>query len=393
MRILPLLTAVAGATRAPVTALAVISMTVAAIVLSTPPARAQSQETDTEYVCPPCGMECDEAVHAAPGTCDACGMALVTREEAAATAAARRRAAILLFDGVQIIDFTGPYEVLGQAGFDVVTVARTTEPLTTAMGMVVTPAHDFAAAPAVDVLVVPGGDVNAASTDEETLAWVKETAAGAQHTLSVCNGAFILAAAGLLEGKSATTFYGLIDELREAAPGTNVVRGRRYVDNGRVMTTAGLSSGIDGTLALVATMLGRGRAQEVALHIEYDWRPDSDFARAAFPDLLIPRMQIEGLADVRTVSTQGSRERWDKVWSFSSDLSANEIGRRIAAQLGESGWRREDGSAVGDSSIWTFRDQNEAAWTGAMTLATDPEHNGAFRLSVVLARRGAETAG
>jgi hypothetical protein len=213
--------------------------------------------------------------------------------------------------------------------------------------------------------------------------------------MSVCNGAFILAAAGLLDGKSATTFYGLIDELREVAPDTEVVRDRRYVDNGRILTTAGLSSGIDGTLALIGKMYGHGRAQEVALHIEYDWRPDSGFARAALADRRMPRLRLEGLTDLRTLSTAGTRDRWERRVAFSSERPIAEITAEVETRLAESGWSPVKGGgaeaapgAPAAQTAWRFTDEAGDSWEGSVAISPDPGEEASFRLTISLARKG-----
>src|SRR5207245_8921403 len=112
--------------------------------------------------------------------------------------------------------------------------------------------------------------------------------------MSVCNGAFILASAGLLDGLTATTTSGLIEKLRAEYPKTKVVDDRRFVDNGRIITAGGLSSGIDGALHVVSKMLGNGTAQAVALALEYDWRPGAGFARGALAARLIPDLDLAG---------------------------------------------------------------------------------------------------
>jgi len=253
-----------------------------ALALVLPLAHATSHATDPKaahWVCPACASPCDTLVFDAPGTCPACGMALVTQEAAAQAAAARaqappaKRVAILVFDNVEIIDFSGPYEMFGTAGYDVYTVAATKNPVTTAFGMKIVPQYAFADAPAPDVLLVPGGGVKGACNSQPTLDWVKASCAHSQHTLSVCNGAFILASAGLLDGLTATTTAHLIDQLHTKFPRVTVVRDRSFVDNGKIVTAAGLSSGIDGALHVLSVMEGRGAAQQVALQQEYDWQP------------------------------------------------------------------------------------------------------------------------
>src|SRR5262249_4530783 len=153
-----------------------------------------------------------------PGTCPKCGMPLVEQDQAAAEAAARKKVGILIFNGVQIIDYTGPYEIFQGAGFDVFTVAASKDPITTVAGMTVVPRYSFADAPPPDVLVVPGGGIGSALSSGPTIQWVRETAAHTVHTMSVCNGAFILAKAGILDGLGATTTFGNVRRLQAEYP-------------------------------------------------------------------------------------------------------------------------------------------------------------------------------
>src|SRR5262245_46585900 len=183
-----------------------------------------------QYVCAPCDLDCDAAVYDHAGTCPKCGMKLVEKEVADRSTGSRRRVGILVFDGVQIIDSMGPYEIFGAAGFEVATVAESKSPITTAMRLTLVPRYTFADAPRFDVLVVPGGGVEEARHSEATLRFVRETTSRAEHTLSVCNGAFILASAGLLDGLTATTTAHLIPALRAEFPRTKVVDDRRFVD-------------------------------------------------------------------------------------------------------------------------------------------------------------------
>jgi putative intracellular protease/amidase len=139
---------------------------------SVAPAVAQTQPK--HYVCPPCGSPCDDVVYDHPGSCPACGLTLVEQGTQAAVAAPGRPVAILVFDGAEIIDFTGPWEVFGAAGFDVYTVAQAKDPITTAMGMKVVPRYTFADAPQPEVLLVPGGGVEGARASQATLKWVND---------------------------------------------------------------------------------------------------------------------------------------------------------------------------------------------------------------------------
>jgi putative intracellular protease/amidase len=187
------------------------------------------------YICPPCGIPCDTLVFGAPGVCPVCGMKLLAEAEAAGQGPAqpaRKRVAIVVFNGAEILDFTGPYEMFGAAGCDVYLVAEAMDPVTTAMGMTVVPRYTFADAPQPDVLLVPGGGVRAAQKNEAVLHYIRETTAHAQNTMSVCNGAFILASTGLLDGLTATTTNGNIPLMATTFPRVKVVRDQRVVDNG-----------------------------------------------------------------------------------------------------------------------------------------------------------------
>jgi len=226
----------------------------------------------TVYVCPPCGAPCDTMHFAAPGVCPQCGMKLVDASAAAARPDPNRtKVAILVFDAVEIIDFSGPYEMFGAANCDVYTVAATHAGVTSAMGLQVTPKYSFADAPAPDVLVIPGGGVRAASQDAATLDYIRKVTAADRQTMSVCNGAFILAATGLLDGLSATTTRGNLDRMATQFPKLRVVRDVRYVDNGHLVTAAGLSAGIDGALHVISKLFGDDAARQVAHGEEYAW--------------------------------------------------------------------------------------------------------------------------
>jgi putative intracellular protease/amidase len=365
---------------------------VAGALAASPPADAPAK--GKKYVCAPCGMPCDKKVFDKPGRCPDCGGNLV-EQAAVRTAVAPpkpKTAAILLFEGVQIIDYTGPYEVLGQGGFDVFTVAETKAPLTTSMGMKVIPQYSFADAPKADVLVVPGGNVEVPRRSAATLKWLKEESAAAQHTMSVCNGAFILAKAGLLDGLGATTFYGMIDDLKREATKTKVVSDQRYVDNGKIITTAGLSSGIDGALHLISKMIGNGRAQAVALNMEYDWRPDSHYARAALADRLIPDINLSGLGSWSTVRTEGTTDKWDIVLHLSTELTQAQLLDQISQAFTREGkWAGVPSVAAAASasrSDWKFNGPDGRPWNGSLRVEAVPASSGEYTLTLNIARVG-----
>ncbi|HVS14163.1 MAG TPA: DJ-1/PfpI family protein [Thermoanaerobaculia bacterium] len=195
----------------------------------------------------------------------------------------RRRVGILIFDDVEVLDFAGPFEVFSRtrtvggsqsrrsdesAPFEVFTVARDAEPVDATGGLRVVPHCSFADAPAIDVLLVPGGfGTRPLLEDEETLEWIRARAAAAELVTSVCTGSLVLARAGLLEGKRATTHWAALDLLR-SMPGVEVVADRRWVDDG-VITSAGVSAGIDMAFYVVEKLLGREIADETAGYVDY----------------------------------------------------------------------------------------------------------------------------
>jgi len=191
---------------------------------------------------------------------------------------------ILLFDDVEVLDFAGPFEVLSRtrtvpgaesrrsedaAPFRVFTVAKTKQKIRAIGDLIVEPRYSFADAPRIDILVVPGGwGSRTAMQDAEVLAWVKNVAASARYTSSVCTGALILARTGLLAGRRATTHWAAYDLLAALDGGVKVVRNARVAKDG-VFTSAGVSAGIDMAFALVEEICGRAVADETAHYIEH----------------------------------------------------------------------------------------------------------------------------
>lgn len=339
------------------------------------------------YVCPSCGSPCDNLVFDKPGTCPSCGMTLVEQGTATAHSHALKKVAILIFNGVEIIDYTGPYEVFGAANFDVYTVAETKEPVTTAMGMTVVPRYTFADAPQPDVLVVPGGSVGGAQKNAAILKWVTDKTAHAEHTMSVCNGAFILASAGLLDGLTATTTSRHIDRLKSEYPKTKVVYNQRFVDNGKIITTAGLSAGIDGALHVVRQMLGEGYAQLVALGIEYDWRPQSGYARAALADKLIPDLDVDDRGKWEIVTMKGGTDHWELVLRpMSNNPSTAELMDHFGRALTKGKWTRVNATA--NRSDWKFTGRDDKAWAGTLTIQPSAKASPKLEVKLAIARAG-----
>ena len=190
---------------------------------------------------------------------------------------ASRKVAIFVFDGVELLDFAGPGEVFSGAGegraFDVFTVAASSAPVKSQGFVTVTPQYTLADCPKADILVLPGGSMRIPLADPAVTEWIRRASGEAEVTLSVCTGAFLLAGAGQLDGLEATTHHQSLAALGRAAPRAVIRAGRRFVDNGRIVTSAGVSAGIDASLHVVDRLLGHEAAQAAALLMEYPWQP------------------------------------------------------------------------------------------------------------------------
>ncbi|HEX8668093.1 MAG TPA: DJ-1/PfpI family protein [Allosphingosinicella sp.] len=194
-------------------------------------------------------------------------------------ASRRRRVAILLFDDVEVLDFAGPFEVFGVArssagepAFDVVTVALGSGEVSARNGLLVVPSLIASDLDRADILVVPGGlGTRREMTRSAMLEFLQTAAGAAELTLSVCTGALLLGAAGLLRGRAATTHWAAMAELQALDSGAEILPGARIVDNGSLVVCAGVSAGIDGALHVVECLLGRTQAEWTARAMEYDW--------------------------------------------------------------------------------------------------------------------------
>lgn len=175
-----------------------------------------------------------------------------------------------LYDGVEILDFAGPMEVFSYAGFKIITVAKTKTPLLSQGILKIIPDYSIKDAPQTDIFAVFGGSDEVAANDPEVISWIQSRDKATKSYFSVCTGAFILGKAGLLDQLTVTTFHKSIANLQNAVPKASVIENVRYVDNGRIITTAGISAGIDGALHLVAKLKGKEAAIAIAKQIEYD---------------------------------------------------------------------------------------------------------------------------
>jgi len=192
--------------------------------------------------------------------------------------------AFLISEGAVIIDFCGPWEVFQDAGgFSLFTVSESRRPIRASGGMQIVPDYDFASAPAAKVVVIPA---QRGSRSKAAVDWLRKTAAHADLTMSVCTGAFVLAGAGLLGGRPATTHHSSYAALATQFPEVKVQRGARFVDDGNVASAGGLTSGIDLALHIVERYRGRDAAKSTADYMEYQgkgWLDPSSNADYAPP--------------------------------------------------------------------------------------------------------------
>ena len=188
------------------------------------------------------------------------------------------RTAIVIFDEVEVLDFAGPFEVFSVTGrrrnlepFEVFTVAERLAPVAARNGLSVNPRYSFENCPPPEILVVPGGfGTRREMKNPMMLEWISRVAPACELVLSVCTGALVLGAAGLLDQRNATTHFMAFDELRAVAPHASVHEGHRIVDNGNLILSAGVSAGIDMSLHVVARLLGADVARETARYMEYE---------------------------------------------------------------------------------------------------------------------------
>lgn len=233
--------------------------------------------SQTRYFCMPCNNPCDTIAFDSAGSCPHCRMELLkqTEEEHRISTRKRLKIAFYLQDGVEVLDFAGPMEVFDYANFEIFTVSKTKGPITSQDVLKILPDYTLDNAPAADVLAFFGGNAGKAVNDPEVISWINRQT-NVMHYFSVCTGAFILGKAGILNGVTVTTFHQSIESLRQSVPQATVLSNVRFVDDGKVITTAGISAGIDGALHLVAKLQGNDAAKRVAAYMEYDkWEPSA----------------------------------------------------------------------------------------------------------------------
>lgn len=201
---------------------------------------------------------------------------------------ARKRVGILVFAEVEVLDFCGPFEVFSAvrldesrrreepSPFEVLLVAETLKPVVATGGLKVLPDHDLKNCPTLDLLVLPGGwGTRELVNNDNVIGWIRYRAAHIGLAASVCTGSFLLGQSGLLDDRRATTHWRSLDRMAQTFPKTHVVRDQRVVEDGVIVTSAGIAAGIDLALRVVARFHGEAIARATAQHMEYPY-PESN---------------------------------------------------------------------------------------------------------------------
>ena len=200
----------------------------------------------------------------------------------------KQRVGILIFDGVEVLDFCGPFEVFSvtrlneerrredPSPFEVLLVAESPHPVTATGGLRVIPDATLETCPRLDILVVPGGSGTRKELENEhLLRWIAKRAVEVETLASVCTGAMLLGQSGLLDGRRATTHWRSLDWMRQSFPTVTVEETLHVVEDGHVLTSAGISAGIDMALRVVARYFGEAVGRATARHMEYPFPDDN----------------------------------------------------------------------------------------------------------------------
>jgi len=248
-----------------------------------------------------------------------------------------RNVAIVLYEGVEVLDFAGPSEVFASAGniagapgapaYRVYTMGVTKAPVKSQGFVTVVPEFSIDDAPKPDIVVIPGGQSGSLTSDARFMAWAKPAIEASELTLTVCSGAFVAAKAGALDGRPATTWYGSVPLLKKEYPNVDAQEGRRFVDSGRVVTTAGVSAGIDGALHVVARLTGRNAADRTARYMEYHWTPEPYLATGY--SYLNPTLDASGRA-MQQISLLEDEGRFDEAVLAWRDFLAKNPSEAVA---------------------------------------------------------------
>jgi len=190
---------------------------------------------------------------------------------------------IYIYDQAEVLDFSGPFEVFSTASrvcdendlFNVFLVGETTDPIRARGGYIVNPNYGFSNHPSIDVLIVVGGVHIHEMNKSNVIEWIAKQATDTSIVASVCTGAFLLAQANILQSEKVTTHWDDIDDLRKAFPSLDVIENVRWVDEGHLLTSGGISAGIDMSLHLVSRLVDETLAVKTAKQMEFAWTKNS----------------------------------------------------------------------------------------------------------------------
>jgi putative intracellular protease/amidase len=252
--------------------------------------------------------------------------------------------AIFLYDRVELLDFAGPGEVFAStAGFHVYTVSADGKDILSQGFVTVKPQYAIDNAPSPDIIVFPGGNASAVQKDKRVLDWVNKHIESGNTVMSVCSGAGILAKAGLLEGLNVTTHHGFIPGLQTMLPNSKVLSETRFVDNGNIITTAGVSAGIDGALHMVARIKGTDVADATAWYMEYEnW--DKKEGKVDYKNPYLEKMKAQNETQVSYTTINNSK----------GNINVPYVGelKDLAKYLWEKGMYQREATVLEDAVKW-----------------------------------------
>jgi len=207
------------------------------------------------------------------------------------------------------------------------------------------------------VCLVPGGSVD--PSDTAVVNWIARTSQKSAHTMSVCTGAFLLAAGGLLDNLTATTNFPAIEALRRRSPTTTVVDKVRFVENGRIITSAGLSSGIDAAFHLVSLHIGKAQTAKLAIELEYGWHDADPFVRSQLADRHVQDfLNVLTPFDYEMTNYAGDKGKWSVSVNVKTDLAKDDLLQILTTQFEQvSGWKK-----ARKNRKWLFSDSGESWW-------------------------------
>ena len=295
----------------------------------------------------------------------------------------RINVAILTFDGVQIIDYTGPYEVFGGVGYNTYTISNDTSVITTSHNMKVVPNYTFLDYPKPDIIVVPGGAVaHNLKKEDPRIDWLLKNNEPTTQFLGVCNGVFILASAGMLDNREATTVATMIDHLKHSAPKAIPIYDKRVTDSDNIITCGGFMASIDGALHVIRKNSGVARTQLIANNLEYNWDSEGKYVRYKLPDILIP-LYLDVNPPLRREKIEsyfGDEDNWTATYIINHESSIKEISEQLNNVAKMYDWQKKDEELTQEQfkANYIIKDELDRVWSFESTIKTTDEINKKF---------------